>query len=109
MADSPFDPPKPPQISAAETSGAIAGVVVIGAVDIATGGLFSAIAAIPGSADSGPPDIQAGLDSIRDTGAPPRDADGNVACSRCGTFVSWASMSLNEHGYFCAACAAPER
>lgn len=86
-----------------ETAGAVAGFVGLAAVDIATGGLLSAIAAIPGGSDPEPEPFVFDP-TLAGTALPPRDADGNVACSRCGTFVSWASMSLNEHGYFCAAC-----
>ena len=34
------------------------------------------------------------------------DGEGNVPCTRCKMIVPYATMSLNEHGSFCAPCAA---
>ncbi|MCE9579571.1 MAG: hypothetical protein K8W52_41000 [Deltaproteobacteria bacterium] len=106
MSDSPFDPPKPKPPTAKETAVTVIGGLGVIAADIATGGLLSTLAAIPsGGEREGPPDIRAGLAAIADTAAPARDGD-RAACTRCAAWVPYASMALNEDGYFCARCAA---
>jgi hypothetical protein len=52
-----------------------------------------------------PLDLAPLLSTIADTAAPVDDGEGNVQCTRCTQLVPWATMSLNEDGYFCAACA----
>jgi hypothetical protein len=44
--------------------------------------------------------------AIEATGAPVDDGEGNVQCTRCARLVPYVTMSLNEDGYFCEACAA---
>lgn len=104
----PFDAPTPEPPSTAEVIGTAAAAVGVIAADVATGGLLSTLASIPApsSDDNKPVDITPLLATIADTSAPARDADGNAACSRCNAYVAYETMSLNEQGYFCAACAA---
>lgn len=104
----PFDAPTPEPPTAAEVIGTAAAAVGIIAADVATGGILSALGSIPSPSceETRPVDITPLLATIADTSAPARDADGNAACSRCGEYVAYEAMSLNEHGYFCAPCAA---
>jgi hypothetical protein len=104
-----FDPPTPPATSAAEIAGGTAALVGLVAVDVATGGLLGALAAIPGGERREPIDVralEAAMPELATTAAPRRAADGRVHCTRCDDAVAFASMSLNDEGYFCAACAA---
>jgi hypothetical protein len=55
----------------------------------------------PGPRNKGPNVVPPDL---RQTAAPAFDADGLAACSRCQRRVAFASMAINEHGYFCARC-----
>lgn len=50
--------------------------------------------------------VAARIPGLAETAAPRVTIDHDVACTRCATPVPYASMSLNEHGYFCSACAA---
>jgi hypothetical protein len=104
----PFDAPTPEPPSTAEVIGTTAAAIGVIAADVATGGLLSTLAGIPSPScdEKRPVDITPLLATIADTSAPARDADGNAACSRCGEHVPYETMSLNEHGYFCARCAA---
>jgi len=107
VPDSPFDPPKPKDASVLETAGVIAAGFGAIAIDIATGGVLSTLASIPGGGDdNGPPDIGPLLATIADTGAPEHDGEGNAVCTRCADRVPYASMSLDAHGYFCPSCVA---
>jgi hypothetical protein len=97
-----FEPPPPPETSALETAGHVAAVVGIAALDLATGGILDAMSSLPGvvGPSYGPPP------DLSDTAPPTRVAGDRVACTRCGTAVPYESMSLDEHGYFCAGCVA---
>lgn len=106
----PFEPPTPetsPTTTPVQTAGAVAAGFGLVALDIATAGFVSALASIPTvSADEpGPPDITPLLAQAAGTSPPVDDGEGNVQCSRCTYLVPYATMSLNEDGYFCAACA----
>lgn len=105
MGDSPFDPPKPEDPAVLEIAGAIAATFGVLALDVATGGILSGLNSIPGECAAVSPGHQPFLDSLADTAAPEVDSHGNVACSRCSVRVTYSTMSLNEHGYFCEACA----
>jgi hypothetical protein len=100
-------PPTPPT-SAGDFFAGTAVVAGFVALDVVTGGLFSMVSSLPGdfprSGDSydGPP--LAVPTDLHTTAAPRREADGLVACSRCQRRVPYASMAINEHGYFCAKC-----
>jgi hypothetical protein len=52
-----------------------------------------------------PINLAPSLVTIAETAAPVDDGEGNAQCTRCTRLVPYASMWLNEDGYFCAACA----
>ncbi len=114
---SPFDPPRPPEQSALGTAGIVAGGVgALGAfvvIDQCTGGLLGALTSLPSCGDEPAPiDVNALLQAMPElaaTAPPQLTADRRALCTRCAAAVEFASMSLNEHGYFCAACAASSR
>jgi hypothetical protein len=104
-----FAPPTPetsPTTTPAQTAGAIVAGFGIIAADIALGGLISSVSAIPSFASDKPsqPDITPLLATIADTRAPIGDGRGNVNCTGCADLVPYATMSLDEHGYFCVNC-----
>jgi hypothetical protein len=102
----PFEAPTP-TTSTAETVGALALGAGMLAADMATGGLLSALASIPAPPEREEPiDLAPLLATIADTSAPVDDGEGNVQCTRCTHLVPYATMSLNEDGYFCQKCAA---
>ncbi len=109
----PFAPPTPetsPTTTTARTAGAITAAFGFVAADIVLGGLLGCLASIPvpsfSTDEPGPPDITPLLAAISDTSAPVDDGEGNVQCTRCTYLVPYATMSLNEEGYFCGRCAA---
>jgi hypothetical protein len=114
---SPFDPPRPPDQSARDTAGIIAGGVgALGAfvvLDHCTGGLLGALTSLPSCDDDPAPiDVNALLQAMPElaaTAPPELTADRKALCTRCAAAVDFASMSLSEHGYFCATCAASSR
>jgi hypothetical protein len=100
--------PPTPGTTAGDLFAGTAAVAGFVALDVVTGGLFSMVTSLPGgfprSGDTydGPPlFVPPGLHG---TAAPAVDAEGLVACTRCQRRVPYASMALNEHGYFCARC-----
>ena len=106
--DSPFDPPRPPKPSALETLGLGAAAVALVVADACTGSVLRTLASIPAGGDQEPIDVaqlERSIPGLTETAAPTQAPDGNVVCSRCATAVPFESMSLNEHGYFCASCA----
>ena len=102
----PFEPP-PPEPAVADTALAVGVGIGVVALDILTGGFLSGLSAIPGGPRDGtePIDLAPILATIADTGAPVDDGEGNAQCTRCTHLVPYATMSLNEDGYFCAPCA----
>jgi hypothetical protein len=94
-------PPGPEDVSAATVALGTVAVVGLVAIDTLTGGLVSLIGAIPGGTDDPAPFVPR---TPEGTAPPVVHADGTVACSRCGRASPYASMALNEHGYFCASC-----
>jgi hypothetical protein len=101
----PFEPPTP-EPSTGETALAVGAGFGVIALDIVTAGFLSGLDAIPSlSRDpEAPIDLAPLLATIADTAAPVDDGEGNVQCTRCTQLVPYATMSLNEDGYFCAAC-----
>jgi len=103
----PFEPPTP-ESKVADTALALgvgAGAI---ALDIVTGGLLTGLSDVPGGSSRDPNepiDLAPLLATIADTGAPVDDGEGNVQCTRCTHLVPYATMSLNEDGYFCETCA----
>jgi hypothetical protein len=63
--------------------------------------LLRAFRGVDGEVDP-PPRVP---DDLAVTAAPRTAADGSVACTHCGAFVSWDSMSIDDRGYFCTTCA----
>lgn len=105
------DPPRPPKTSPAEIAAgaAVAGLAI---VDHATGGFGHTILTISGGGDKEPIDVEAlerASPGLCGTAPPQLDADGRAMCTRCSTAVPFGEMSLDEHGYFCAGCAAVTR
>lgn len=73
--------------------------------DTLTLGLLTGLGAIPGRRRrEEEPMIPPA--NITDTTPPVSDERGLVQCTRCAELVEYASMSLDENGYFCAPCAA---
>jgi hypothetical protein len=107
----PFEPPTPetaPTMTRKQTAAAVAAGLGLVALEVVLGGLLEAVLmplAIFSRKTTGP-DMTPLLATIGDTSAPVDDTEGNVQCSRCNQFVPYATMSLNEDGYFCATCAA---
>jgi hypothetical protein len=106
----PFESPPPQSPTAGEIATTVAGGIVV----LAAAAVLKPFVSIFGVADlflpAEPPppfDVERAL---RQVGAPlegpPRDERGFVECTRCSAFVPYASMSLNEEGYFCRVCAA---
>jgi hypothetical protein len=113
-----FDPPHPPG-STAQTAGIMAaGVAGFGAflvVDALTGGVLHEVLHVARFPDFGSPDrpepvdvasLLAAMPSLAETAPPRLTSDHNVLCTRCSSAVPYSTMALNEHGYFCAPCAA---
>lgn len=83
-------------------------------IDIATNRILSAavfaIALVLGAyfwlRDRGKPQPEPSRELVHVPRSVLGDGRGNVPCTRCKTIVSYATMSLNEHGSFCAPCAA---
>lgn len=100
--------PPTPGVTAGEVLAGTAALAGLTALDVVTGGLLSVLGSLPGglprSGDTydGPP-LHVPPD-LHHTAAPAADAEGRVACTRCRRRVPYASMALNEHGYFCATC-----
>lgn len=97
----------PQPVSAGEVAAGSALALGFAAVDYATGGLIGLVAQVGSfSADrddsvAPAPKIPADLH----LSAPPQlGSDGLVACRACQRRVPYASMVLNEHGYFCSRC-----
>lgn len=103
-----FDPPQPETPSALETAGMIGGGVVL----LALAAVIGPLPDFGGGLLPDPPfDDEARARALRACGAdqaraPQRDPHGSAQCTGCAAFVPYASMSLNEDGYFCASCAA---
>lgn len=99
------DPPAEPEgVSPVVVAAGTAAAVGFVALDVATGGLASLIAHV-GSLPAPWIDPPAHTPvEMAGTGAPEQRSDGSVVCTRCATAVPYETMSLNEHGYFCAAC-----
>lgn len=98
-------PPGPQGVTAGEVVAGTAVVVGLMALDAVSGGVIGALAALPGGRTDdydGPPLVVP--PDLHRTAAPVLGADGLVACTRCQRRVAFASMSINEHGYFCASC-----
>lgn len=97
-----------PASSAGDVLVFTAGLAALVMLDVVTGGLVSTLASIPGGPPSsgdaydGPPLVIPA--DLHYTAAPAFGGDGRVACTRCQRRVLYASMALNEHGYFCASC-----
>lgn len=99
----------PNQLSGGEV--AVHTVVAIGLViaDAATHHLISNAAHVAGllssnkGNESGDPDPVIPAD-LHLSAAPQLDSDGAVACTACQRRVAYASMVLNEYGYFCSTC-----
>lgn len=99
-----LEPPGPSGVSAGEMAAGAVALLGLVAADVATGGLLSVLNSIP-AGRSEEPFVAVDLSGT----APPRvAADGTAPCSRCGARVTFSSMSINERGYFCAACAADQ-
>lgn len=104
----PFDPPLPEPVTPAVVVGGVALLVGLVALDHVTGGLLGTLSALPGPAQRvASPEELAALASqdTAGTSAPALDARGHAPCTACGRRVAYASMSLNEDGYFCPSCA----
>jgi hypothetical protein len=101
-----FDPPKVQDATALATAATVAGgtaaIVAMVGIDMLTGGLLTALDAIPGGED--PPPRYTG--PAHPMPVPGRTADGRVPCTACATPVPYETMSLNHEGYFCPRCAA---
>ncbi len=88
------------------TAGQIVAATGLIALDVVTGGVVSALAAIPGGPPPDSTPSPAYLAELAETTAPPqRLDDGRFACTGCGAAVPFEAMSLDEHGYFCVSCA----
>ena len=99
------EPPGPESVSAAVVVGGTVATIGIAALypvlELAAGvvGLVDWVAGA-GAGDT-PSPITADVTGTQ----PPVQTDaGLVSCTRCDRAVPWATMSLNEHGYFCAGC-----
>jgi len=109
-----FEPPAPPVEPRLRTGGRIVLltvlVVLIYPLWVVLNPIFVILGLLdkdrfkpyPGRPVQVPPDLA-------QTAAPVRAVDGRVVCSGCGAAVPFASMSLNEHGYFCPRCAQAAR
>jgi hypothetical protein len=99
----PADPPSGPEPVPPTT--VVAGMVAVmglAAVDVATGGLISGLLdGFPAKPSPGPAVLPSILEG---TSAPVVHRDGTVECSRCHAAAAYATMTLNEHGYFCPRC-----
>lgn len=99
------EPPGPESVSAAVVVGGTVAAIGLAAlepvIDLAAGvaGLVGWAAGV-GDDDDRP---RVAVD-VAGTRPPVRVAGGSVACTRCGRAVSWETMSLNQHGYFCSTC-----
>lgn len=81
----------------------VAALVVL---DTLTLGLLTGLGAIPGRRRREEEPMLPPAIITDTTAAPVSDERGLVQCTRCAELVEYASMSLDENGYFCAPCAA---
>lgn len=108
MTKRPFDPPVPEPASPLDTAGTLA--LGFGAVAVAAFAYPVAyvLASLPWPRrEELPFDPDAALREAGalHTSAARIDERGQVQCMRCSSFVSYATMSLNEDGAFCSPCA----
>lgn len=114
--DAPDDPEvtdataAPPRdaVTPVEVVGGVLGLAALAVADAATGGVIGLLGAIPGKAPRREP-FPDDLPPPRGTAPVVTDGRGNAHCTGCGAVVAWAAMELDEHGYFCARCAAARR
>ncbi len=97
----------PQPVSAGEVAAGSALALGLAAADYATGGLLGLVAAVgrfsDDADDSGAPAPKIPAD-LHLSAPPQLGSDGQVACRACQRRVPYASMVLNEHGYFCSGC-----
>jgi hypothetical protein len=102
--DDPFEPPRPEGVSAGEMVAGTASLLGIVVLDTLTGGLLTALTAIPDCGGARAPAAAPGPSTALPVSQ--QRPDGLVTCTRCAAAVPYESMSLNQDGYFCGACAA---
>jgi len=99
----PADPQsKPEHVQPTIVAAGMLAVVGLAVVDVATGGLMSGLPDFF-AGQSSPEPVEAAA-VLEGTSAPVVHSDGLVECSRCRAAADYTTLSLNEHGYFCARC-----
>lgn len=99
----PFEPPRPTLVSPLVIAGGMALLALAVVIDRLSGGLLGTLLLIPTPSGKPAPAPDA---KLAGTTGPASDSRGNARCTRCGQFVAYSSMSLDEDGYFCPPCAA---
>jgi hypothetical protein len=92
-----------PAVTAGEIVAASALVLGLAALDAVSGGLMP-LAAIPFSRAKSAMRVPVVPADLHLSAAPALGADRMVACTCCHRRVAYASMAINEHGYFCDRC-----